>query len=74
MDPDSLVDWFTAHNGTFDRTALTFAPNDNLGWGAFTLRDLQVLLKLKTRSTYPVSNIMSNEPRRVTPSFLSPAS
>jgi hypothetical protein len=44
MDPDSLVDWFTAHNGTFDRAALTFAPIDNLGWGAFTLRDLQVLL------------------------------
>jgi hypothetical protein len=43
MDPDSLVAWFTAHNGTFDRAALTFAPIDNLGWGAFALRDLQVL-------------------------------
>ncbi|KAI9442566.1 SET domain-containing protein [Lactarius indigo] len=41
MDPDSLVDWFTAHNGTFDRAALTFAPIDNLGWGAFALCDLQ---------------------------------
>lgn len=41
MDPDSLVAWFTAHNGTFDRAALTFAPIDNLGWGAFALRDLQ---------------------------------
>ncbi|KAH9083935.1 SET domain-containing protein [Lactarius deliciosus] len=41
MNPDSLVDWFTAHNGTFDRAALTFAPIDNLGWGAFALRDLQ---------------------------------
>ncbi|KAH9058770.1 SET domain-containing protein [Lactarius vividus] len=41
MNPDSLVDWLTAHNGTFDRAALTFAPIDNLGWGAFALRDLQ---------------------------------
>ncbi|KAI9455472.1 SET domain-containing protein [Lactarius psammicola] len=41
MNPDSLVNWFTAHNGTFDRSALTFAPIDNLGWGALALRDLQ---------------------------------
>ena len=38
-----LVDWFTAHNGTFDRSALTFAQTDTLGRGAFALRDLQVL-------------------------------
>ncbi|KAF8499657.1 SET domain-containing protein [Russula emetica] len=36
-----LVDWFTAHNGTFDRSALTFAQTDTLGRGAFALRDLQ---------------------------------
>lgn len=61
MDPDSLVDWFTAHNGTFDRAALTFAPIDNLGWGAFALRDLQVL---QTRSTCPVltSSLASSHP------------
>ncbi|KAF8264796.1 SET domain-containing protein [Lactarius quietus] len=41
MDPDSLVAWFTAHSGTFDRAALTFAQIDKLGWGAFALRDLQ---------------------------------
>ncbi|KAI0305377.1 hypothetical protein B0F90DRAFT_1697369 [Multifurca ochricompacta] len=38
---DYLINWFTAHNGTFDRNALTFAPIDGLGWGAFALRDLQ---------------------------------
>ena len=37
-----LVDWFTAHNGTFDRSALAFAQIDSLGRGAFALRDLQV--------------------------------
>ena len=40
--PSDLVDWFTAHNGTFDRSALTFAQTDTLGRGAFALRDLQV--------------------------------
>jgi len=43
MDSDSdLVDWFTAHNGTFDRAALTFTKIEGLGWGAFALRDIQV--------------------------------
>lgn len=45
MHSDSLsdlVDWFTAHDGTFDRSALTFAQIEGLGWGAFALRDLQV--------------------------------
>ncbi len=37
-----LLDWFTAHSGTFDRSALTFARTEGLGWGAFALRDLQV--------------------------------
>ncbi|KAI9507469.1 SET domain-containing protein [Russula earlei] len=36
-----LVTWFTAHNGIFDRSALTFAQIDGLGWGALALRDLQ---------------------------------
>jgi hypothetical protein len=40
-----LLDWFTAHSGTFfDRDALTFAQIDTFGWGAFALRDLQVQL------------------------------
>lgn len=39
--PSDLVDWFTAHNGTFDRSALTFAQTDSLGRAAFALRDLQ---------------------------------
>ena len=38
-----LVDWFTAHNGTFDCSALTFAQTDTLGRAAFALCDLQVL-------------------------------
>ncbi|KAI0256356.1 hypothetical protein BJV78DRAFT_1171281 [Lactifluus subvellereus] len=38
---DHLVDWCTAHSGTFDRNSLTFALIDGLGWGAFALRDLQ---------------------------------
>jgi hypothetical protein len=43
MHSDSdLLDWFTAHSGTFDRSALTFARTEGLGWGAFALRDLQV--------------------------------
>src|SRR6266850_4587819 len=45
MHSDSLsdlVDWFTAHDGTFDCSALTFAQIEGLGWGAFALRDLQV--------------------------------
>ena len=45
MHSDSLsdlIDWFTAHGGTFDRSALTFAQIEGLGWGAFALRDLQV--------------------------------
>lgn len=42
MASDLLVDWFTAHNGTFDRSALTFAQTDTLGRAAFALRDLQV--------------------------------
>jgi hypothetical protein len=37
-----LIDWFTAHDGEFDRSALTFAQFEGLGWGAFALRDLQV--------------------------------
>ena len=58
-----LVDWFTAHNGTFDRSALAFAQIDSLGRGAFALRDLQVQphlffffsLLLETRSTHPAA-------------------
>lgn len=58
-----LVDWFTAHNGTFDRSALAFAQIDSLGRGAFALRDLQVQphlffffsLLLETRSTQPAA-------------------
>jgi hypothetical protein len=43
--PHSLSDllaWFTANGGTIDRSALTFAQIEGLGWGAFALRDLQV--------------------------------
>lgn len=42
ITPSDLVDWFTAHNGTFDRSALKFAQTDTLGRAAFALRDLQV--------------------------------
>jgi hypothetical protein len=54
MNPDALVDWFTAHNGTFDRAALTFASIDKLGWGAVAVRDLQVLTQNTVNS--PRSN------------------
>jgi hypothetical protein len=37
-----LLAWFTANSGTIDRSALTFAQIEGLGWGAFALRDLQV--------------------------------
>ena len=70
MDPDSLVDWFTAHNGTFDRAALTFAPIDNLGWGTFALRDLQVLLSFQNTVNLLRSNIIRS---KVKPSSLYPA-
>jgi hypothetical protein len=42
ITPSDLVDWFTAHNGAFDRSALKFAQTDTLGRAAFALRDLQV--------------------------------
>jgi hypothetical protein len=70
MYPDSLVEWFTAHNGTFDRARLTFAPIDNLGWGAFALRDLQVLLTFQNTVNLLRSNFIRS---KVNPSFLSPA-
>ncbi|KAI0001251.1 hypothetical protein BJV74DRAFT_876781 [Russula compacta] len=41
MSHSHLVDWFTAHNGTFDHSALAFVPIDGVGWGALALRDLQ---------------------------------
>ncbi len=71
MNPDSLVDWFTAHNGTFDRAALTFAPIDNLGWGAFALRDLQVLPNQNTANLLR-SNIILMSLARSYPLFFPP--
>ena len=70
-----LVDWFTAHNGTFDRSALTFAQTDTLGRGAFALRDLQVppsfffffSLLLETRSTHPAITVARPHPVHPTP-------
>lgn len=71
MDPDALVNWFTAQNGTFDRAALTFVSIDKLGWGAVALQDLQV--NSQTRSTHPVSDYDQSSISKVTPSFHSPA-
>jgi len=73
--PSDLVDWFTAHNGTFDRSALLFALTDTLGRGAFALRDLQVRppsfffssLQLETRSTHPALTAARPHPVHPTP-------
>ena len=75
MASDLLVDWFTAHNGTFDRSALTFAQIDGLGRGALALRDLQVQphlfffssLLLETRSTHPAQPTARPHPLHNTP-------
>ncbi|KAI0037573.1 hypothetical protein FA95DRAFT_1568124, partial [Auriscalpium vulgare] len=40
--PAALVDWFEAHGGIFDRSALTFAPLPGQGYGALARRDLAV--------------------------------
>ena len=78
---DHLVDWCTAHSGTFDRNSLTFALIDGLGWGAFALRDLQVRslhgisyfffsssLLLETRSTRPALALARSHTLHPTPS------
>ncbi len=70
MDPDALVDWFTSHNGAFDRAALTFAHADTLGWGAFALTDIQVLNRQNAVNS-SCSNTTSHPSSKVTPSFLS---
>ena len=39
---DDLVRWFETRGGTFDSSALRFAPIDGLGRAAVAVRDLPV--------------------------------